>query len=286
MARPLRPFAERERFDPLKPENIGAMLRSKLEGLDLQKFPHDPFLGAGLYALYYEGNFPVYERITDCRTPIYVGKAEAGNSSYGFDPDYNMPKLTDRIKKHSQSVKEVEASGGNISRSEFRVRALSLEDAWIVLGERALLQNYRPVLWNTIMNGFGSNEPGVARSNSRSVWDTIHPGRSRAGYLPNRRFTLKEMKHRIAEGIAISTMDEGLDRKRRLRALERLRPPVIWAPPKRGAEDQRIRVAEMPRFMSEVERMGLTLSPDRYVQTEALPATEDSEQGDLLTLGD
>ena len=129
--------------------------------------------------------------------PVYVGKAEAGNSSYGEPTDENGFQLFKRMVKHSKSVIEANV---NLSTDDLRVRHLPLDDAWIVLGERALLRAYRPVLWNTIMPGFGANPPGTDRRNARSIWDTVHPGRPRAGRLCNRRFTLDEQARTYLEG--------------------------------------------------------------------------------------
>ena len=93
-------------------------------------------------------------------------------------PTSYKPKLYNRIAKHAHSVQEVAdapGAGGNLAVDDFEVRYLLLDDVWIVLGERALLRAYAPVLWNTLALGFGANKPGTARGNARSVWDTIHP---------------------------------------------------------------------------------------------------------------
>ncbi|WP_169313862.1 Eco29kI family restriction endonuclease [Stackebrandtia nassauensis] len=254
-----------ERFNPLDPTQIGKLLREKLEEQSPHPFPPGRFLGAGLYAIYWVGDFPLYAPLRDSNVPVYVGKAEAGSSSYGYEPDYGTDKLWERIDKHARSVSEVEmSSDATISRADFRVRFLSLEDAWIVLGERALFREYRPVLWNAIMNGFGSNPPGGARKNARSVWDTIHPGRARAGEWPNRSFTKDEMLSFVERGIEISLMHESARREAALSVLRENRPPVIWAPAKKSDPDKRNRIFDEGRFFSEVERMGLTIDPSDY----------------------
>lgn len=206
--------------------------------------------------------------------PVYVGKAEAGNSKYGQEPDYNTTNLYDRIAKHAKSVAEVEHSdGGDLALGDFRVKFLCLDDAWIVLGERALLRAYRPVLWNTIVSGFGSNPPGTARTNARSVWDTIHPGRDRAGLLPNRSLTLDEMKARIIEGVRISLISDNESRDARLESLNR--PSTIWSPPRKGDPDKRIIVRDEVRFLMEVKRMGLESLQYRVDSTTELPFDTD-----------
>ena len=64
-------------------------LKEALEQRPPTRFPpQESFVGAGLYALYYRGSLPLYAKLRDHKNiPIYVGKAEAGNSSYGDPPD-------------------------------------------------------------------------------------------------------------------------------------------------------------------------------------------------------
>jgi Eco29kI restriction endonuclease len=166
-------------FDPLSLVSLQKALREQLEQSGLERFPPADFRGAGVYALYYIGDMPLYSPLkeTECGVPIYVGRAEAGNSSYGEPASLESLSLVDRIKKHSRSVRE---AGPPLTVADFRVRYLALDDAWIVLAERALLREYRPVVWNTVTPGFGANEPGTDRNNARSIWDTVHPGRARA----------------------------------------------------------------------------------------------------------
>ncbi|MFI9009920.1 Eco29kI family restriction endonuclease [Actinosynnema sp. NPDC053489] len=272
------------RFNPLNPIAIGSILRWQLEAQELLTFPLEQFSGAGLYALYYTGNriadySPIVDAFNQGRyIPLYVGKAEAGNSSYGYEPDYSAMKLHARIAKHANSLLEVEKFDKEkvFRLSDFRVRYLSLDDAWIVLGERALLREYRPVLWNTIANGFGSNPPGTARANARSVWDTVHPGRERAGLLPNRSLTLEEMRSRIKRGIEISLMNDEFSRDGKLRQLKNERPSVIWAPARKDDKDRRMRVFDERRFLREVDRLGIEVPRYRCVsEQEALFENED-----------
>ncbi|WP_081809621.1 Eco29kI family restriction endonuclease [Amycolatopsis keratiniphila] len=277
MTRKLEHLPKPRRFNPLDPAAIGTLLRERLEQEQPHSFPPAPFRGAGLYALYYIGaRVAEYRPLTEAFTaghqiPVYVGKAAAGNSNYGQEPDYDNTNLYDRIAKHAKSVSEVENSGirGNLALKDFRVKFLCLDDAWIVLGERALLRAYRPVLWNTIVNGFGSNEPGTARANARSVWDTMHPGRGRAGPLPHRGLTLDEMKARVAEGVRISLISDNESRDARLDALPR--PSTIWVPAKKLDPDKRIWVRDEDRFLSEVKRMGLATPQYRTDSTMGLP---------------
>jgi hypothetical protein len=229
--------------------------------------PSERFAGAGLYALYYKGPLELYAALSEKDIPIYVGKAEAGNSSYGDPPDQQRPKLFERIGKHARSIREVTDEGGNLSVDDFEVRYLLLDDVWIVLGERALLRAHAPVLWNAVMPGFGANPPGTGRINARSVWDTIHPGRPRAGNTCNRRFTRAEMASRIHLGITASLMLEGADRAAALRAV-RAPGQRIWAPPKAESRDKRILVFRIDEFLSENAAIGRQIQPDEWHMAE------------------
>ncbi|MGX1614790.1 Eco29kI family restriction endonuclease [Micromonospora chalcea] len=259
------PIPTPTRFNPLDPDEIGRSLREKIDSQEVKSFPLPEFRGAGLYALYWAGNFPLYERLKNTHVPLYVGKAEAGSSRYGYAPDYEESKLWDRILKHSKSIQEVEGSSdANIRLSDFRVRYLPLDDAWIVLGERALLRQYRPVLWNSFLDGFGSNPPGAARKNARSSWDTIHPGRARAGQLPHRQYTRDEMLQGVERAIEISLMPPTDTREAAVTAFRRDRPPVIWQLAKSRDPDKRLRIFDPQRFFAEADRLGVSLDESEY----------------------
>ncbi|SDM62461.1 Eco29kI restriction endonuclease [Lentzea albidocapillata subsp. violacea] len=265
-------------FNPLDPIAIGSILRDRLEQQEPEDFPPRRFSGAGLYALYYVGDrVPEYRPLVesyynDHKIPVYVGKAAAETSSYGYEPDYGSDKLYQRIREHARSIGEVGASiNGNLRQEDFKVRYLPLEDAWIVLGERALLRTYRPVLWNSVINGFGSNPSGEARKNPKSTWDTMHPGRRRAGELPNRQLTLDEVRARVRKGVEISLMNESEDRDNAIVELREQKPPVIWGLPKRGTRDKRLLVSDEERFLAELRRIGVNAPDYRHVSTAEIP---------------
>jgi hypothetical protein len=254
-------------FDPLSLKSLQEVLRERLEQVEPDVFPPSDFLGAGVYALYYVGNFDLYAplRDSDCRVPIYVGKAEAGNSSYGEPADPNDFQLIKRIQKHADSVGE---AGETLDIADFRCRYLRLDDAWIVLAERALLRDYRPVVWNTVMPGFGANAPGSDRQNARSIWDTIHPGRPRAGRLCNRRFTLAEMRERVGLAISASVLGEGQERKEAVKALDAYQRRPIWRPRRSREQGANVVVQDPDRFFVEMARLGLEIPPHQVVEDE------------------
>jgi Eco29kI restriction endonuclease len=161
-----------------------AMLKQPLNPLP----PTQKFDGAGLYAIYYHGDFKPYRPIaeknvgSDPQAPIYVGKAvppgaRKGGFGLGADPGSALLK---RLKEHSRSIEEAT----NLKLEHFRCRYLVCEDIWIPLGEALLIERFKPI-WNVLLEGFGIHTPGKGRRKQvKSKWDTLHPGRSLTKGLP------------------------------------------------------------------------------------------------------
>ncbi|MEV1168150.1 Eco29kI family restriction endonuclease [Nonomuraea sp. NPDC049784] len=202
-----------EPYNPLDEENLARGVADALERQPVHRLPPPSFTGAGLYALYYVGDFELYAPLSEqCRrqakpedldigpeaVPIYVGKAAAGASRHG-----NVQKVKDktlflRISKHLRSI---EAAQDTLKISDFRVRYLRVRDIWIPLGEYGLLQRYTPI-WNKILDGFGNNDPGKGRyDQARSPWDTVHPGRSWAEKLNSHPQSADVFEDRIRRAI-------------------------------------------------------------------------------------
>ena len=159
---------------PLGESVVRALLDRSCEPLP----PADTFRGAGIYALYYTGDFEPYQPLSsdDCDVPIYVGKAVPPGSRAGGDATGARAgrQLHNRIRKHADSINAAD----NLDVADFRFRYLVVEDIWIPLGESLLISRFRP-LWNVTVQGFGLNDPGRMRyGGDRSDWDQIHPGRS------------------------------------------------------------------------------------------------------------
>lgn len=130
-----------------------------------------PFDGAGIYALFYDGDFVPYQhlaiRSADFRRPIYVGRARFTKSS-GPRP------LFKRLRDHAKSIDAVE----NLRIDHFRCRFLVLHPLWVSTVEDLLIQHYS-TLWNDVIKGFGLHAPGGKRLTGEvSMWDMLHPGRS------------------------------------------------------------------------------------------------------------
>ena len=167
-----------EPFNPLARVNLGRsvetalLLQTPLRLIDL-----NPFVGAGVYALYYTGGFPAYAPVSnrDYEVPIYVGRAVpagARQGKLGLNVDPGRA-LFNRLREHERSIADAE----NLDVSDFWTRYLVVEDIWIPLGESLLIAHFRPV-WNQVLDGFGIHTPGKGRFGSRrSDWDELHPGR-------------------------------------------------------------------------------------------------------------
>lgn len=172
----------KEPFDPLNKYNLGhsvadALLSKSVVSLD----KIDLFEGAGVYALYYTGDFYLYRPITAANTneqfgwPIYVGKAVPKGSRKGGLGLNAAPGtvLFDRLTEHAKTIRQVE----NLKVVDFGVRYLTVEDIWIPLGENLLIEMFKP-LWNMTLDGFGNHDPGSGRHKQQSSpWDILHPGR-------------------------------------------------------------------------------------------------------------
>lgn len=271
-------------FDPLGLDLLGRNLREEMGRRPRVSLGEvKPFPGAGLYALYYKGDLSVYKNLKGLDIPIYVGKASASDSSYGDPPDMTERKLFGRIRDHRSSIKQAD----NLDPSHFDVRFLTLDDIWIVLGERALLRAYSPVLWNTVMTGFGGNSPGRGRRNARSVWDSIHPGRKRAArLLCNRNYSDAEMKKLISDGIGISLMEAGEQRDKELKEFRNRPAQIIWEEAQGSGRDPKpVLVFRESVFVQENGRFGFDLSTlewrlaDAPKQTTAEAAALDALEG-------
>jgi hypothetical protein len=175
-------------FNPLAMENLAdslasALLRqSPIRLTDLASFE-----GAGIYAVYYTGDFPAYRAIAEAKSsrfesPIYVGKAVPAGGRKGIAYAVKTSALFTRLKQHRESIDAT----SNLSVDDFFCRFLVVEGIWIPLGESVLLTRYAPV-WNAIVDGFGNHDPGEGRHNGmRPRWDVLHPGRSWATRLKDR----------------------------------------------------------------------------------------------------
>lgn len=191
-------------YNPLDKGHLGesvadAILQRPLEPLP----PKDTFIGAGVYAIYYTGDYPAYGEVAKKNRnnlyewPIYVGKAipsgaRKGTTSLTYNPGTVLHR---RLAEHSQSIEQA----SNLKLSDFCCRFLVVDDIWIPLGESLLIQRFEPV-WNMIVDGFGNHDPGGGRyKQQRSSWDMLHPGRG---------WALKCRKNKKSEIEILSSLDK------------------------------------------------------------------------------
>ena len=116
-------------YNPLDKINLGASVAEAMLGQPVAPLPPvEPFLGAGIYAIYYTGPFEAYGPIAAKNKrnkygwPIYVGKAvPVGARKGGFGLSLKPGRdLYKRLREHAQSVAQAE----NLDLADFRCRFL------------------------------------------------------------------------------------------------------------------------------------------------------------------
>jgi hypothetical protein len=200
--REIDPIFHHDVYDPSHPEAAADLIARKLleqDARELTALP--PFWGAGVYALYYSGAHPAYSLIAGREIPIYIGKADA-KSSHATTAKQQGRTLFGRLQEHLKSIRAAEQFSDEhtelrwlhpIRQTEFQCRYLVLASAYSAAVEAALIRHWQPV-WNKEMRvciGFGKHgDAAETRANTRSDWDTLHPGRlwaTREGNFSNRR---------------------------------------------------------------------------------------------------
>ena len=174
-------------FNPLDKRHLGESVADALLLAGAQELPPEPFIGAGVYAIYYTGSFSAYEQLAKSnrdgrfRCPIYVGKAVppgARKGGLGLGADHGLA-LFKRLAEHAESIK----AARNLDIADFRCRFLVVDDIWIPLAESVLIERFKPV-WNRVLDGFGNHDPGKGRyQGMMPQWDCLHPGRAWAERL-------------------------------------------------------------------------------------------------------
>lgn len=164
-------------FDPSNPKVVGRFVslalvaQSRLPMVGISRF-----YGSGVYAIYYNGPFIPYLPIARSETPIYVGQA-APSISNARTPSEQGEKLSSRLIEHFKNISKATSS---LSINDFEYRALVVQSGWETAAEDYLIHLFHPI-WNSesqLVYGLGKHGDAAAtRSNKRSPWDTIHPGR-------------------------------------------------------------------------------------------------------------
>lgn len=204
-------------FDPLHIDNLARSVERELLAVEPQpmntmiaRTPH--FKGAGIYALYYTGDFDLYAPVAlknqdGFNQPIYVGKAvpEGGRKGVTIGNELETKSMSERLRQHATSIREAD----NLEIDDFYARWLPVSWVWIPLGESAVIRRTLP-LWNTVVDGFGSKAAGKGRfAGQRSRWDTLHPGRRHAIPLQERSTeTLDDIRTDIERVFQASSEEE------------------------------------------------------------------------------
>jgi hypothetical protein len=141
------------------------------------------FYGSGVYALYYDGHFPAYAPLIGSDTPIYLGKVDPASAD-AQSPQEQGDKLWQRlVKDHLRSIDAAE----NLDAGDFTCRSLVVKSAWQSTAELYLIDRFKPV-WNKeagVCFGIGKHgDRAATRTNIRSPWDELHPGRRLASDQP------------------------------------------------------------------------------------------------------
>jgi hypothetical protein len=195
-------------FNPLDQKNLAIAVAKAL--LDKRPMPLGTlptFRGAGIYAIYYRGNFAAYGPVaaanadpTNPKWPLYVGKAiPAGGRRGVISSKASLTNaLFNRLKEHADSI----AHARSLELEKFSCRFLVVDDLWIPLAESLLIARFSPV-WNRLIDGFGNHDPGAGRYNGlRPRWDVLHPGRAWAEKCKQRSESAEDIEREAAHFLA------------------------------------------------------------------------------------
>ena len=177
----------RATFDPADPKAIGRMVSIALLAQPLVPLTDvQPAYGSGVYALYYQGNHPLYGGISGSETPIYVGKADPANDDASTTREQGA-KLTARLLEHAGTIGTAEGYSDKLAPhlsalrlADFSCRRLVCATNAQLVAEKHLIRTFWPI-WNSETKAcWGMSKHGDAattRANKRSPWDVVHPGR-------------------------------------------------------------------------------------------------------------
>lgn len=174
-------------FDPSDPKTVGRMVSIALLAQPIIRLQDvKPAYGAGVYAIYYDGDHPFYRGISGTETPIYVGKADP-ESDDASNAREQGTKLTARLLEHAGTIKTAESYAEKLNAGlhpillkNFGCRRLVCATNAQLVAEKHLINTFSP-LWNMETQAcWGMSKHGdsaTTRANKRSPWDVVHPGR-------------------------------------------------------------------------------------------------------------
>lgn len=163
-----------EVFTLTDPQTVGEVVVHKLLHRDKVQFTDvHRFYGSGVYALYYEGDLPVYEAISRTECPIYVGSAGPDLPTADTPRDQGV-RLFGRLSEH---FKKSLSKSTDLTPDQFRCRYLVVQSGLEKAAEDFLIRLFHPV-WNKeskICSGFGKH--GDRARSELSPWDILHGDR-------------------------------------------------------------------------------------------------------------
>jgi len=181
-------------FDPSNPKLVGRFVALAMVAQDRHPLADIPkFYGSGVYAIYYNGSFPIYKPISNTETPIYVGQASPRLSN-ARTPVEQGAKLSGRLSDHRKNIGKATST---LDLVDFEFRSLVVQSGWETAAEDYLIHFFRPI-WNSetnILYGLGKHgDSASTRANKRSPWDTLHPGRAWAAASTEDAKSIGEIK--------------------------------------------------------------------------------------------
>ena len=174
-------------FDPADPSTAGRLVAVAL--LAQPRVPLDLIsksYGAGVYAIYYKGDHPVYTPISGTETPIYVGKADPSSGTAKI-PREQGQTLYGRLADHRKVIRTVERWAGSknleppehpLHIADFECRRLVTATNAQTYAESHLIRLFAPV-WNKetrICWGISMHGDTEGRNNTRPPWHVLHRG--------------------------------------------------------------------------------------------------------------
>lgn len=210
-------------FDPGNPDTAGRLVALALLAQD--RVPLDRIArtyGSGVYAIYYIGDHPAYRLISQSETPIYVGKANPKQPDARTSREQG-PQLFVRLYDHRRMIKTVSAYAvehdlPNALRIEdFECRRLVCATNAQLVAENHLINIFKPIWNNETSICWGISKHGDAaetRSNKRSPWDVMHPGR---------KWAMNEiLEDKLSTETIVERIDAHLEVKKPYRKRERV----------------------------------------------------------------
>lgn len=194
-------------FNPLDKKNLGASVAEALLAGRIHPMSNiPPFVGSGVYVIYYAGDFAPYTELSrrnvigSAVAPIYIGKAVSAGARKGVGIVPGGRSLYNRLTEHVESIR----AANNLQLEHFYCRYLVVDEIWIPLGESLLISRYAPV-WNTLVDGFGNHDPGAGRYQGLCPrWDVLHPGRAWAARCRPRTETQDQIAAEVTNYLAMA----------------------------------------------------------------------------------